>query len=276
MQIVEQSFKFMTVHGDEINGKEVLKHLEQVGRTCYKSEDRVKEGSAEKFIRGIVKSGHGSIIEHYSISAKIITSRDVTHQLVRHRIASFAQESQRYCNYSSEKFGNEIVVVKPVYFDSETDTEYDLWVTSCERDEEYYFTLIEMGRTAEEARAVLPNCTKTEIVMTMNLREWRHFFEVRCDHHAQLPVRLLALKMLAEMHKIVPVVFDDLYAKFWMPKPKPTLNTVSYTKGNKVICELRLGDKVVSTGVARCHPNDEFDFEEGYKIASKRMFGEEV
>jgi thymidylate synthase (FAD) len=263
----------MSVHGEEINGSEVLKHLEQVGRTCYKSEDKVKEGSAEKFIRGIVASGHGSIIEHYTVSAKIITSRDVTHQLVRHRIASYAQESQRYCNYSLDKFGNEVVFVKPVYLQDDL---LDDWKQACKSSEDDYFNLIANGMTAEEARAVLPNCCKTEIVMTMNLREWRHFFEVRCDHHAQEPIRLLAFDILAEMAETIPVVFDDLFAKFCLPAPEPTLNTISYIKGNKVICELKLGDKVISTGVARCHPNDEFDFEEGYKYASKRMFGEEA
>ena len=215
MKIVEQSVEIIPVHGDSINGQDVIKHLERVGRTCYKSEDKITEESAGKFIRGIVKSGHGSIIEHYSVTVKFITSRDVTHQIVRHRAGtSYAQESQRYCNYSLDKYGKEIVFVRPVYFGEET-TDYDYWVSACERAEEYYFTLTDdLKRTAEEARAVLPNCTKTELMMTANLREWRHFFAVRCDSHAQLPIRMLAKELLCLMNETIPVVFEDLYYKF--------------------------------------------------------------
>ncbi len=214
MRIVEQSVEIVMYEG--INGYDIIEHLEKVGRTCYRSEDKITDQSAEKFIRGIVKSGHTSILEHASLTVKFITSRDVTHQIVRHRTGcSYAQESQRYVNYTSERFGKEVVFIKPVYFISEPDTEYDLWLTSCERAEEYYFILADdMGRTAEEARAVLPNCTKTELMMTATLTAWRHFFEVRCDHHAQLPIRLLAIDLLKQMTNLIPVVFDDLYLKF--------------------------------------------------------------
>ena len=214
MRIVEQSVEIIPVHGESINGSEVLKHLERVGRTCYKSEDKITDQSAEKFIRGIVKSGHGSIIEHYALTVKFTTSRDVTHQIVRHRAGtSFAQESQRYVNYASERFGSEIVFVRPVYLLKGTHA-YSTWEQSCGIAESAYFTLITEGCTAEEARSVLPNCAKTELMMTANLREWRHFFEVRCDHHAQLPIRLLALDLLRQMTNLIPVVFDDLYLKF--------------------------------------------------------------
>lgn len=211
MKIVEQSVELVLYEG--INGYDIIEHLEKVGRTCYKSEEKIKEGSAEKFIRGIVKSGHGSVIEHASLTVKFITSRDVTHQVVRHRVASMAQESQRYCNYSLGKFGEEVVFVRPVYLLKGTHT-YTTWEKSCGIAEIAYFMLIDEGCTAEEARSVLPNCAKTELMMTANLREWRHFFEVRCDHHAQLPIRLLAIDLLKQMTNLIPVVFDDLYMKF--------------------------------------------------------------
>ena len=211
MKIVEQSVELVLYEG--INGYDIIEHLEKVGRTCYKSEEKIKEGSAEKFIRGIVKSGHGSVIEHASLTVKFITSRDVTHQVVRHRVASMAQESQRYCNYSLGKFGEEVVFVRPVYLLKGTHA-YSTWEQSCGIAESAYFMLINEGCTAEEARSVLPNCAKTELMMTANLREWRHFFEVRCDHHAQLPIRLLAIDLLKQMTNLIPVVFDDLYMKF--------------------------------------------------------------
>ena len=211
MKIVEQSVELVLYEG--INGYDIIEHLEKVGRTCYKSEEKIKEGSADKFIRGIVKSGHGSVIEHASLTVKFITSRDVTHQVVRHRVASMAQESQRYCNYSLGKFGEEVVFVRPVYLLEGTNA-YSTWEKSCGIAESAYFMLIDEGCTAEEARSVLPNCAKTELMMTANLREWRHFFEVRCDHHAQLPIRLLAIDLLKQMTNLIPVVFDDLYMKF--------------------------------------------------------------
>ena len=212
MKVIEQYSEIIPV-GDGYNGYDIIEHLEKVGRTCYKSTDKITEGSAEKFIRGIVKSGHGSVIEHFSLTVRFVTSRDVTHQIVRHRLASFAQESQRYVNYTLDRFGSEIVFIKPVYLEENTPP-YNVWKSSCEIAESSYFNLVESGLTAEEARAVLPNCCKTELIMTANLRELRHFFEVRCNNHAQLPIRLLALDLLDQMHHYVPVVFEDLYEKF--------------------------------------------------------------
>ena len=211
MKIVEQSVEILPV-GGILDGVSVIEHLERIGRTCYKSADKITEGSAEKFVRGIIKSGHESVIEHVSTSAKFITSRDVTHQIVRHRLAAQSQESQRYCNYSLEKFGEEVVFVKPVYLNAGTHPYY-IWVRSCDQAQSAYFDLIQSGCSAEEARAVLPNCCKTELVMTADLREWRHFFKVRCDKHAQQPIRELALVLLDKMNTAIPVVFEDLYEK---------------------------------------------------------------
>lgn len=272
MKVVEQKVEIMSCSGQPVDGNAILKHLETVGRTCYRSHDKIKEGSAEKFVNGIVKSGHGSIIEHASISVRFITSRDVTHQIVRHRIFSQAQESQRYVNYVKDKFGSEIVYIRPPYFPEDSDA-YGLWEESCRKAEETYFNLVNLTEcTAEEARAVLPNSTKTELITTGNLREWRHFFEVRCDVHAQLPIRLLALDLLSQLHELIPCVFDDQYMKFI---ECPDLNSGQAKISTEVFDELT---KVVMTvegekfaGFARCNPADMYQFKLGNKLALARM-----
>lgn len=205
MKIIEPSVEILT----PIDGKAILKMLEAVGRTCYKSEDKIQEGSAEKFIVGIVKRGHEAVIEHYNITVKFICDRGVTHEIVRHRLASYCQESTRYCNYSSDKFGTEITVIKPCYLDEGTEG-YRMWAGLCSLAEAYYFDLLNYGCTPQEARAVLPNSLKTELVMTANIREFRHFFKLRCSKAAHPQMREVALMLLKEFKERIPVLFDDI------------------------------------------------------------------
>nr|DAQ52868.1 MAG TPA: Thymidylate synthase complementing protein [Caudoviricetes sp.] len=205
MKIIEPSVEILT----PIDGKAILKMLEAVGRTCYKSEDKIQEGSAEKFIAGIVKRGHEAVIEHYNITVKFICDRGVTHEIVRHRLASYCQESTRYCNYSSDKFGTEITVIKPCYLDEGTEG-YRMWAGLCSLAEAYYFDLLNYGCTPQEARAVLPNSLKTELVMTANIREFRHFFKLRCSKAAHPQMREVALMLLKEFKERIPVLFDDI------------------------------------------------------------------
>lgn len=205
MKIIEPSVEILT----PIDGKAILKMLEAVGRTCYKSEDKIQEGSAEKFIAGIVKRGHEAVIEHYNITVKFICDRGVTHEIVRHRLASYCQESTRYCNYSSDKFGTEITVIKPCYLDEGTEG-YRMWAGLCSLAEAYYFDLLKYGCTPQEARAVLPNSLKTELVMTANIREFRHFFKLRCSKAAHPQMREVALMLLKEFKERIPVLFDDI------------------------------------------------------------------
>ena len=194
---------------DEIDGQAILKKLERIGRTCYKSEGNIKEDSAEKFVKNIMNRNHMSVIEHESISVRIICDRGVTHEIVRHRIASYSQESTRYCNYSNDKFGNELTFIKPCFFE-EGSKGYEIWKKSMQNIENEYMELIEVGAKPQEARSILPNSIKTEIVMTMNLREWRHFFKLRCDKAAHPQTREIANMILEEFRKEIPVVFDDL------------------------------------------------------------------
>ncbi|MBL7128263.1 MAG: FAD-dependent thymidylate synthase [Ignavibacteria bacterium] len=198
---------------DDINGKEVLKKLERAGRTCYKSEDKTTDDSAEELIYKILDSGHESVIEHEKVTVRVICDRGVTHENVRHRIASYSQESTRYCNYSEDKFGNEITVIEPCFWVSDTEEDKrkrEVWKKAMEASEKYYFKLLALGASPQEARSVLPNSLKTEIVMTMNLREWRHFFKLRTSQFAHPQMREIAVPLLKEFKRLIPVIFDDI------------------------------------------------------------------
>lgn len=198
----------------EVDGEAILKHIESAGRVCYKSEEHIAEKSAEKFVRGILKRGHEAVIEHVSISARFICDRGVTHEIVRHRVASYCQESTRYCNYSQDKFdGGQITFIKPLFW-SEGTNEYDLWYEAMEEAEKYYLAMVANGAQPQEARSVLPNSVKTEIVMTCNLREWRHFFRLRCAKAAHPQMREVALMLLKEFYNRIPVFFDDLWEMY--------------------------------------------------------------
>ena len=194
---------------------DLYKQIERAGRVCYKSEDKITEDSAEKFIRGLIKRGHEAVIEHGSITALFVCDRGVSHELVRHRIASYCQESTRYCNYSKDAFGNEITVIQPSWLERPADddpkaTDWDVWEYSCEQAEQAYFELLRRGRTPQEARAVLPTCLKTEIMVTMNPREWRHFFKLRCSSAAHPDMRYVALMALDMFVENWPALFEDL------------------------------------------------------------------
>lgn len=206
MRIIEPSFKVLE---DRLSGIEVLKRIENAGRLCYKSEDNITEESCKKFISTIIKSGHHSVLEHSSISVQIVCDKGVSHEIVRHRIASYSQESTRYCNYSKNKFGNEITVIKPCFWEEDS-RNYHTWKMSCEHSESIYFDLIKNGSQAQEARSILPNSLKTEIVCTFNMREWRHFFTLRCSKKAHPQMREIARPMLDHFKKTIPVLFDDI------------------------------------------------------------------
>ena len=186
-----------------ISYEEALRIVENATRVCYKSEDKIKEGSAEKLIRGIIKAKHFGCIEHVSLTVKFICDRACSHQLVRHRLMSFNQKSQRYCKEDN------LEVIKPEGLENTS-----LWLESCRQAENAYAELIRRGEKPEVARGVLPNSTATEIYATANLREWRHFFELRCDRTAQKDIRMLALELLCQMFEKYPVFFEDLVDKY--------------------------------------------------------------
>ena len=198
-----------------VDGISILRHIEQCGRVCYKSEGSIKESSAERFVAGVIGRGHEAVLEHFNITAKFVVDRGVSHEIVRHRLAAYCQESTRYCNYAGDKFGKEITVIRPMFW-PEDSVQYRAWKGLCETAETTYFALIESGASPQEARSVLPNSLKTEVVMTANLREWRHFFRLRAvgvtgSPHPQM--REVAIPLLKQMKEHIPVLFDDLEAK---------------------------------------------------------------
>ena len=205
MKIVEASVELIS----ELDAEKIMKHIELAGRVCYKSESRISDTSAEKFIANIIKSGHESVIEHVSLTFKIICDRGVTHEIVRHRLASYSQSSTRYCNYASDKFGNELTFIKPCFWD-EDDENYLLWKQTLEVAEKNYLAMIKNGAQPQQARSILPNSLKTEIFMTANLREWRHFLKLRTSKRAHPQMREVALKIYKILADNLPVIFSDI------------------------------------------------------------------
>lgn len=200
-----KTLKSFFVIEDKIDGEQILKNLERYGRVCYKSEGKITSDSARKFVTKILKSKHESIIEHEKVTVRIICDRGITHEIVRHRIASYSQESTRYCNYKSRG----IQFIQPFFFVGD-DKKYQIWLNVMRVCEDAYNTLIEAGATPQEARSVLPNSLKTEIVITQNLRQWRHFFKLRCSKQAHPQMREIIIPLLQEFKQQIPIIFDDI------------------------------------------------------------------
>ncbi len=198
------------------NYNEMLKKIEKIGRVCYKSEDKINDGTAEIFIKGIIKRGHESVIEHESISVKFLCDRGVSHEIVRHRMASYSQESTRYCNYAKEKYGEQITCIdiasgfKYDMSNANDRKKYDVWLNAMKNAEESYFNMIKLGASPQEARSVLPNSLKTEIVATMNIRGWRNFLKLRTVQSAHPQFREVALMLLKLFVEKYPVFFEDI------------------------------------------------------------------
>lgn len=188
--------------------------IEAAGRTCWKSEDKIEPGSAGPFIERIKSFKHESVLEHGAITVRFVMDRGVSHELVRHRVASFSQESTRYCNYSKGKFSEELVFIEPCFWQDDSTAEqvalYDLWHDVCFHAEENYMKLLERGATPQEARSILPNSLKTEVVMTANPREWRHVFRLRCDRAAHPQMREVMLPLFKQFCERWPALFNDV------------------------------------------------------------------
>ena len=210
-----QAIKPYTQIYNDFDGQKVLQKIEAAARTCYKSEGKIQEGSAAKMVASLIKSGHEAMLEHASVTVKFVVDRGISHELVRHRLASFAQESTRYCNYSKDDFGSEITFIIPEYLEYKSEG-WNIWKESMKQAEDAYFKMLDFGLSPQQARAVLPNSLKTEVVMTANIREWRHFFKLRAlgttgkPHPQMLEV---TVPLLEDMKNLIPVVFDDLVMK---------------------------------------------------------------
>lgn len=198
MKIISASYRIET----PIDGKQILKRIEHAGRTCYKSEDRITDESAKAFVRMLIQRGHESVLEHESITVRFVCDRGISHEIVRHRLASYSQESQRYVRYNGD-----IEFINPRMPNAKA---YEAWQELCERAEETYKELLSYGVQPQQARAVLPNSTKTEVVMTANLREWRHFLKLRTSTAAHPQMRELTVPLLHELQEWIHVIFDDI------------------------------------------------------------------
>lgn len=210
MIIAEPSF---TILSDiSTRGKRELQLIERAGRVCYKSEDKIERdgSSAEKFVRNIIKLGHETVLEHSSLTVLFTVDRAVANELVRHRIASYCQESTRYCNYDKDKFYSQITFIRPSNLEEKT-TEWYIWRESCLKAEKCYKDLIADGVKPEDARSVLPVSTKTDIVVTANYREWRHVLRTRTDTAAHPDIRKIMSGLLLTLQNRIPIVFDDIY-----------------------------------------------------------------
>ena len=213
MKIIKPGYEILRPQRlDDATRTAVYTAIEAAGRTCYKSERAITPNSAAGFVKNLISRGHEAMLEHASMTVRFTVDRGVSHEIVRHRIASYAQESTRYCNYSENRFGSEITFIKPCFF-MEDSPSYNVWITACARAEEAYFDLLDIGETPERARTVLPNSLKTEIVVTMDMREWRHFFKLRAIGTTGSPhprMKEVAYPLFRVVSEWAPELFGDI------------------------------------------------------------------
>ena len=240
MKIVPASYQIMKPDVDNPNVyHDILKEITECGHVAYQSEQLVTDESAERFVRRLIRDGHESVLEHVSMRVKFTVDRGFSHELVRHRLASFTQSSTRFCNYSQDRFGNEITVIEPVFFRDIPDYKKDLllldhdtvasipegmevtdhdkayvnWRHTCSLAEAGYFKLLDLGLKPEEARTVLPNSLKTDVIMTTNLREMRHILDLRAAGSTGKPhpqMLEIMVPLLNELRLKLPALFEDI------------------------------------------------------------------
>ena len=211
VKLIEPSVEIVS----DVDGDKILKHIELCARNCYKSEGNITEdtSSAIKMIGKLIELDHTAMIEHFSITVRLICDVGVYKDLTRHRHCSFAIESTRYCNYSKGKFGNELTFIKPCNMD-DTKGIYHTWLRTMKDIENAYMQMSEFGALPDQLRMILPHSTAASVIMTANMRELRHMFKLRCAKQAHPSVRQVMLMLLKEVHSKIPVLFDDLYEEF--------------------------------------------------------------
>jgi len=209
MILVKPKFSIEAIYGSD-------KSIERIGRVCYKSEDKITKDSASKFIEKIVARGHHSVIEHSAMTVRFIIDRGVSHELVRHRLCAFSQESTRYCNY---KDGVTFIIPPWVYIEEGTykappegfqESSSMLWFYLMLESEETYIDLLNRGWSPQQARSVLPNSLKTEIVVTANFREWLHIFKLRCSKASHPQMREIMIPLLKQCKTLIPSIFNHI------------------------------------------------------------------
>ena len=217
MKIVDAQITQVT----PLNGQAILKRIEEIARTCYRSEDKITADgkSAEQIVKALVNAGHWAMLEHATISMRYVSNIAAYKDLTRHRHGSYAIESTRWCNYNKGKFGSEIKFLDPVEIPKDS-LKYQVWLNSMEQAETNYMNLASMGAKPDELSLVLPQSTAAEFVITANLREWNHIFGLRAIGHSRPCVRQIMQSTLDMFHKEIPIVFDDVYNKMVAEKQK--------------------------------------------------------
>lgn len=197
-----------------LNGQAILKRIEEIARTCYRSEDKITADgkSAEQIVKALVKAGHWAMLEHATISMRYVSNIAAYKDLTRQRMASYAVESTRWCSYNKGKFGSEIKFLDPIEIPKDT-IKYQVWLNAMQQAEKNYMDLASMGAKPDELSLVLPQSTAAEFVITANLREWAHIFGLRAVGHSRPCVREIMIPSLEIFHKEIPIVFDDVYSK---------------------------------------------------------------
>lgn len=209
MKVVESNVEIVNFN---IDGISILKHIESLGRIAFKSEDKISDTSYIKFIQTILNKKHLSVLEHASISVIITCDRGISHELVRHRIASYTESSTRYCNFSNDKFGNEITCIMPSFLsrNNVNHEEIEEWYLAMQNAEKSYFKLINLGKKPQDARSVLPNSLKTDIAITTNLREWKYIMTLRSQPDCHPDMIVIMNMLIKKMKEYIPLVFDDI------------------------------------------------------------------
>lgn len=206
VKVVEPSMEIWT----PLDNNYIMRFLERCARNCYKSEGMINDDSAERMIRKLIELKHDAMLEHYSITVKMTCDLGCYKDITRHRHASFAIESTRWCNYAKDKFGSEISVVRPINMEVGSDI-YNAWLKNCEDMEKSYLDVMSKGGTVDQGRMILNQSTKADVIMTCNIREWRHVLRLRCEKSVHPTVQNIMRMILIEFKKHLPVLFEDIH-----------------------------------------------------------------
>lgn len=193
---------------ERIDGKSIMKNIEKACRTCYRSENLITEESYKNLIKNCLNRGHESILEHEKITIRMCCDIGVYKDLTRHRFGSFSIESTRYCNYGKDKFDNEIKFIEPCNIDKKE--LFNEWYSACTEIEQRYLKMAELGATPDQMRMILPHSTAAEVVMTANIREWRHILSLRASKMTHPSVQQLMIPLLLYFKRCMPELFEDI------------------------------------------------------------------
>lgn len=196
------------VEVEKFNGIDIMKKLERACRTCYRSEDVIGDETYKILLKNCINRGHESVLEHEKISIRLITEIGAYKDFTRHRLSSFSIESTRFCSYDKNKFNNEIKVINPKYIIDPMI--YDIWLKSCKTMEENYMLMKKLGANNDICREILNHSVAAEVVMSCNIREWRHILSLRCSKMVHPSLKVIFIPLLLLFKQEMPELFDDI------------------------------------------------------------------